>query len=80
MFSQCDFYFHESFSSQVLLHITLTQQSSYLGIYGPTFLDHWVEARRHGLVLPVRRARCAGRPGTAVVGRVRHGSRERASY
>lgn len=59
---------------------TLTWRPSYLGIYRPTFLHHWVEARRHGLVLPMRCARRAGRPGTAVVGRVRHGSWERASY
>lgn len=59
---------------------TLTRQPSHLCIYRPTFLHHGVEARRHGLVLPVRCARRAGRPGTAVVGRVRHGSRERASY
>lgn len=59
---------------------TETIPTSHLGIDGPTFLHDWVEARRHGRVLPVRRARRAGRPGTAVVGRVRHGSWQRASY
>lgn len=55
-------------------------QLSYLGIYRPTFLYHWVKTRCHGLVLPVRRARCAWRPGTAVVGGIRHSSGKWTSY
>lgn len=54
--------------------------SPHLCVNWPTLLYHRVEAWRHGLVLPVRCARSAGRAGTAVVGRVRHSSRQRASY
>lgn len=75
---------HNSASGSLNLNkisnISHISQLSYLGIYRSTFLYHWVKTRRHGLVLPVRRARCAWRPGTTVVGGVRHSSGKWTGY
>lgn len=59
---------------------TLTCRPSYLGVDGATLFHHGVEAWRHGGVFSVRGARRAGRPGTAVIWRLRHGGWERARY
>lgn len=67
-------------NSNLNTRLPLAVKPAHLGINWPTLLHHWVEAWRHGLVLAVRCARSARRAGTAVVGRVRHSSRQRASY